>query len=65
VHAISAHLNLKHAETIKLDKDKAAYDKHFTTDYFTALGQTFSKEGLLAAPLNIMTIKPIAGFASR
>lgn len=47
------------------DKDKAAYDAHFKTDYFQKLGQVMPEEGLLAAPLDIKTIKPIGGFASR
>ncbi|PMD66983.1 uncharacterized protein K444DRAFT_658163 [Hyaloscypha bicolor E] len=45
--------------------NQAVYDAHFKTDYFTALGETIQKEGLLAAPLDIKTIKPIGGFASR
>jgi quinol monooxygenase YgiN len=47
------------------DQDKATYDKHFKTEYFQALGATIQKEGLIAAPLSIMTVKPVAGFASR
>ncbi|KAE8446730.1 hypothetical protein EG329_011635 [Mollisiaceae sp. DMI_Dod_QoI] len=46
-------------------KDKAAYDAHFKTEYFQKLGEILPKEGVLAAPLDIRTIKPIAGFASR
>jgi quinol monooxygenase YgiN len=46
-------------------KNFTTYDKHFKTEYFQALGATIQKEGLLAAPLNIMTVKPVAGFASR
>ncbi|KAE9369223.1 hypothetical protein N431DRAFT_427427 [Stipitochalara longipes BDJ] len=44
---------------------QSAYDAHFKTDYFQALGETIGKEGLLAAELDIKTIKPIGGFASR
>jgi quinol monooxygenase YgiN len=47
------------------DKDKATYDAHFQTEYFTTLGGIIQKEGLLSAPLDIKTIKPIGGFASR
>lgn len=47
------------------DANKAAHESHFHTEYFTALGQTIQKEGLLAAPLDIKTIKPIGGFGSR
>lgn len=46
-------------------KDQATYDAHFKTDYFTALGATIQKENLLAAGLDIKTIKPIGGFGSR
>jgi quinol monooxygenase YgiN len=47
------------------DKDQATYDAHFKTDYFTALAPMIQSEGLLAGPLDIKTIKPIGGFASR
>jgi quinol monooxygenase YgiN len=47
------------------DDNQSVYDAHFKTDYFTALGETIQKEGLLAGPLDIKTIKPIGGFASR
>ncbi|TVY82265.1 hypothetical protein LSUE1_G005979 [Lachnellula suecica] len=46
-------------------KNQAALDAHFKTEYFQELGKAIPAEELLAAPLNIMTIKPIAGFASR
>ncbi|PBP24585.1 hypothetical protein BUE80_DR004373 [Diplocarpon rosae] len=45
--------------------DQATFDAHFKTDYFSALGKTIQNEGLLGAPLDIKTIKPFAGFASR
>jgi hypothetical protein len=47
------------------DANKPAYESHSKTEYFTALGGTIQKEGLLAAPLDIKTIKPIGGFGSR
>ena len=47
------------------DKDKAAYEGHFKTDYFQALGQLLPREGVLGAPLDIKTIKPVGGFESR
>jgi hypothetical protein len=47
------------------DKDKATLDAHFQTDYFKALGKSMKEENLLAAPLDIKTIKPVAGFPSR
>jgi len=46
-------------------KDQATYDAHFKTEYFQALGKAIGDEGLLAAPLDIKTIKPIGGFVSR
>jgi hypothetical protein len=45
-----------------LDANKAAYDAQFKTDYFTHLATVIPEE--VAKPLDIMTIKPIAGFAS-
>lgn len=50
---------------METDKNQSALDAHFKTDYFQALGKTIEAEGLLAAPLDIKTIKPIGGFASR
>jgi quinol monooxygenase YgiN len=47
------------------DKDQATFDAHFKTPWFQALGKTIPEENLLAAPLDIKTIKPFAGFASR
>ena len=49
----------------EVDANKAVYDAHFKTDYFTQLGSIIPQEGLVAKPLDIMTIKPVAGFASR
>ncbi|KUJ14981.1 uncharacterized protein LY89DRAFT_589396 [Mollisia scopiformis] len=46
-------------------KDKSTYDAHFKTEYFQKLGEIFPKEGVLAAPLDIKTIKPVGGFATR
>lgn len=50
---------------IIIDKDQATYDAHFKTEYFQALGKAIGDEGLLGAPLDIKTIKPIGGFVSR
>jgi len=47
------------------DKDQATFEAHFKTDYFQNLGKVIPEEGLLAAPLDLKTIKPVAGFASR
>jgi len=53
-------------ETDKLeDKDQATFDGHFKTEYFQTLGKALAEENLLAAPLDIKTVKPFAGFASR
>jgi len=46
-------------------KDQAAFDGHFKTPYFTALAKAIPEENLVAAPLDIKTIKPFAGFVSR
>lgn len=48
-----------------VDDNQAALDSHMKTEYFQALGATIQGEGLLAAPLDIKTIKPIGGFLSR
>ena len=47
------------------DKDQATFEAHFKTDYFQALGKAITEENLVGAPLDIKTIKPVAGFASR
>ena len=47
------------------DKDQATFEAHFKTPYFQALGRAIPEENLLAAPLDIKTIKPFAGFSSR
>lgn len=47
------------------DKDQATFDAHFKTPWFMALGKAIPEENLLAAPLDIKTIKPFAGFALR
>jgi quinol monooxygenase YgiN len=46
-------------------KDQATLDAHFKTDYFQELGKQTEAEGLLAKPLNVMTVQPIGGFDSR
>lgn len=48
-----------------LDDNQAAFDAHFKTEYFQALGAAVQGEGLVSAPLDIKTIKPIGGFAAR
>merc|ERR1711977_718359 len=45
--------------------NQAAFDAHFKTEYFQALGASVQGEGLVSAPLDIKTIKPIGGFAAR
>jgi len=49
----------------RTDKDQAAFDAHFKTDYFLALGKAVAEENLLSAPLDIKTIRPIAGYVSK
>jgi len=49
----------------EVDENEAAHDAHFKTDYFTHIASVIPQEGMVAKPLDIMTIKPIAGFASR
>jgi len=44
---------------------QAAFEEHFNTDHFQAVGKRIEEEKLLAAPLDIKTIKPFAGFISR
>lgn len=51
--------------TRRKDKNKAAHEKHYQTEYFQALGKAIGDEKLLAGPLDVKTIKPIGGFASR
>ncbi|KAH7383085.1 hypothetical protein BKA64DRAFT_176823 [Cadophora sp. MPI-SDFR-AT-0126] len=45
--------------------NRAAFDAHFKTEYFQALGAAVQGEQLVSAPIDIKTIKPIGGFASR
>ncbi|KAH7369566.1 hypothetical protein BKA65DRAFT_443950 [Rhexocercosporidium sp. MPI-PUGE-AT-0058] len=45
--------------------NQAAFDAHFKTEYFQAMGATVKEEALVSGPLDIKTIKPIGGFASR
>jgi quinol monooxygenase YgiN len=47
------------------DKTQATLDAHFKMEYFQEVAKKFEAEGLVAAPLDIKTIKPFAGFASR
>jgi len=51
--------------TGNIDESQAAFDEHFNTVHFQAVGKRIEEEKLLAAPLDIKTIKPFAGFASR
>jgi quinol monooxygenase YgiN len=46
-------------------KDQATLDAHFHRDYFQEVGKQVEAEGLLAKPLNIMTVQPIGGFENR
>jgi hypothetical protein len=43
------------------DKDQETFDAHFKTQWFTVLGKAIPEENLLAAPLDIKTIKPFGG----
>ncbi|KAL5323041.1 hypothetical protein ACEPPN_007569 [Leptodophora sp. 'Broadleaf-Isolate-01'] len=45
--------------------NQAAFDAHFKTEYFQALGEAVKGEALVTAPIDIKTIKPVGGFASR
>lgn len=50
---------------MRADDNQAAWDGHLKTEYFGALGAAIQKESLVSVPLDIKTIKPFAGFASR
>ena len=47
------------------DLTQEAYDEHFHTEHFAALGAAFGEEQLLAAPLDIKKVREFAGFESR
>ena len=47
------------------DLTQEAYDEHFNTEHFAALGTAFGEEQLLAAPLDIKKVKAFGGFLSR
>lgn len=51
--------------TVRLDENQAALDNHFKQEYVANLTKLNQEESLLAAPLDIKTIKPFGGFASR
>lgn len=44
---------------------QADFDKHLSLPAFKELGAAFEKEGLVGKPLNIMTVKSIAGYETR
>ncbi|KAF1811525.1 antibiotic biosynthesis monooxygenase-like protein [Eremomyces bilateralis CBS 781.70] len=46
-------------------KNKAALGIHGGSPQFKAFSKRLKEEGLLAAPLQVMFTKPVAGFASR
>ncbi|KAG0647264.1 hypothetical protein D0Z07_7079 [Hyphodiscus hymeniophilus] len=46
-------------------KDQVTFDAHFKTPWFGDMERTIPEENLLAAPLDLKTVKPFAGFASR
>ncbi|KAF2726665.1 hypothetical protein EJ04DRAFT_598402 [Polyplosphaeria fusca] len=46
-------------------KDAAALKKHSTGAAFRKLGKSFASEGLLLKPLQVLDVKPVAGFSSR
>jgi len=45
--------------------DTEALKKHSATEPFKELGRSFKRENLLARPLEIKFVKPVAGFDSR
>lgn len=47
------------------DLTQEAYDEHFHTEHFAALGAAFGEEQLLAAPLDIKKVKAVGGYLSR
>ena len=47
------------------DKDQETFDTHKNTEHFQVLRKAIEEENLLGGPLDIKTIKPFAGFASR
>ena len=42
-----------------------ALKKHSAAEPFKELGRTLKRENLLAKPLEVKLVKPVAGFASR
>ncbi|OBT98687.1 hypothetical protein VE01_03316 [Pseudogymnoascus verrucosus] len=42
-----------------------AFDEHFKTEHFAALGKLIGEGGLLARPLDIKKVRPFGGFESR
>ena len=50
---------------INADLTQEAYDEHFNTEHFVALGTAFGEEQLLAAPLDIKKVRAFGGFLSR
>jgi quinol monooxygenase YgiN len=46
-------------------KDKAALAAHGKTEYFQAFSKRLAADKLVAAPLQMKMVKPIAGYSSR
>ncbi|KAL9094987.1 MAG: hypothetical protein Q9165_002589 [Trypethelium subeluteriae] len=50
---------------IETYKDKAGVEKHMGSDIYKTLGNAIKKEDLLVKPLQVVSMHPIGGFASR
>lgn len=61
----SVPLNWFFGSDLAIDKDKATFDAHLGTKFFANLGKLIGDEKLVAVPLDIKTIRPIAGHRSR
>jgi len=46
-------------------KDAAAIKEHGAFPQFKEMGRAFKREGLLSEPMQVIAMKPVAGFASR
>jgi len=46
-------------------RDPAAIKEHGTFPQFKDMNRAFKREGLLAEPMQVIVLKPVAGFASR
>lgn len=50
---------------LNTDHTQEAFDEHFKTEHFAALGKLIGEGGLLARPLDIKKVRPFGGFESR